>query len=871
MPRIRLKQRVAITALINTARIDVESLDCLLRWYNRGSCVLLASLCSSCSRSAPPARGRPLRRPKPDPFSERTEGADTLRGLLTLHVDGKAGKVWLEVPARPTNGIIGEFLYYEGLVSGLGSNPVGLDRGQLGDTRVVTLKIQAGRLLVEQQNLDYRAVTTDANERRATRQSFASSVLWAGKVEATAKDGRRLIDLTSFIVRDAHGVRAALRRADQGEYALDPDRSVVDTDHTLVFADNVELEGLVTYKSDKAGKEVEATAANGTAFSLTLRHSLVRLPSDGYRPRAFHPRSGSFGLEFADYAAPLDRPLKKRWLVRHRLSKVEPIVYYVDPGIPEPIRSAVIDGASWWKEAFAAAGFPDGFKVEVLPADAHPLDIRYNVIQWVHRATRGWSYGSGVVDPRTGEMIKGHVSLGSLRVRQDRRIFEGLLGAAMTGTGQPDDPIQLALARIRQLAAHEVGHTLGFAHNFAASVTDRASVMDYPAPLATVRDNKIDLSKAYDVGIGEWDVIATRYAYTDLPPGDEAAGLAAILKEADEAGLVFLTDQDARPPGAAHPLANLWDNGPDPAAALDEALAVRRLAIDAFGPSNLRPGQPLALLEETFAPIYFYHRYQLDAAAKAVGGLLYTYPLADDVNATVKPVDAETQRKALRAVLSAMSPAALDIPEKVAERLVPRAYGLDRNRELFGSSSSPGFDALAAARTAAGMVVSGLLQRERAARLVDQHRRDPTLPGLGEIIGAIVDDAFATAVEAPRQRQLQDEVRTVVVTSLMALARDPHAPWSVRAEADQAVAGLVTRVPGTAAFSAFLRNAIRRFSDRGFDTNDRTAAAPRPPPPARPSATSGPAATTRYRSCPRNWCEYDRLTVSTSPSVKTSS
>ena len=771
--------------------------------------------------------------PEPDPFSKRTSNADGLQGLLNLYVDGNAGKVWLEVPARPRNGVLGEFLYYEGLVSGLGSNPVGLDRGQLGDTRLVRLKMQGGRLLIEHLNLKYRALTTDANERRATRQSFASSVLWAGKVEATAKDGRRLVDLTSFIVRDAHGVRSMLRRAGQGDYALDKDRSVVDTDRVLVFPDNVELEALLTYRGDKPGDEVSATAATGSEFSLTLRQSLVRLPSEGYRPRAFHPRSGSFGISFADYAAPLNAPIRKQWLVRHRLSKLEPLVYYVDPGIPEPIRSAVVEGASWWKRAFAAAGFPNGYRVELLPADAHPLDIRYNVIQWVHRATRGWSYGSGVVDPRTGEMLKGHVSLGSLRVRQDRRIFEGLVGAAKTGSGQPDDPIQLALARIRQLAAHEVGHTLGFAHNFAASIKDRASVMDYPAPLATVRDDKIDLSQAYDVGIGQWDIIATRYAYTELPSSDEEKGLAAILKEADEAGLIFLTDRDARPAGAAHPLANLWDNGPDPVAALDEALQVRRRAIDSFGPNNLRPGEPLALLEETFAPIYFFHRYQLDAAVKSVGGLLYTYPMSDEAGrptGTVRPVEAEVQRRAMRSILSTMSPAALDIPETVTRYLVPRSYGVDRNRELFDSKTAPGFDALGAARTAAHMAISALLQPERAARLIDQHRRDPTYPGLSEVIGAVVDTAFSTQVEAPRQRQIQDEIRTVVVADLMALARDERASWTVRAEADQAVAGLVTRVPGTAAFSAYLRNTVRRFADRGLDDNDRSPAVPRLPP-----------------------------------------
>ena len=789
--------------------------------------IALAATLAACSGSGSGSR-------KKDDFTRRIKDADRRTGLLTLYANRRTGKVWLELPAKPIAGRIGDFLYVDGLATGLGSNPVGLDRGQLGRTRVVTLRVQGGRLLVEEQNVGFRALSSDEAEKTATRESFASSVLWAGSVAATASDGRRLVDLTSFIVRDAHGVRASLRRANQGDYALDGDRSAVDADAALVFEDNVVLEALLTYKSDRPGGEVSATAPSGTAFSVTLRHMLVRLPDDGYTPRPAHPRSGSFAVAFADYAAPLTGSTVKRWLVRHRMKKGIPLTYYVDRGIPEPVRSAVVEGASWWGEAFAAAGYPDGFKVELLPEDAHPLDVSYNVIEWVHRATRGWSYGGGIVDPRTGEMLKGHVSLGSLRVRQDRRIFEGLLGASATGSGQPDDPVQLALARIRQLSAHEVGHTLGFAHNFAASIRDRASVMDYPAPLVRARDGRLDVSEAYDAGIGAWDIIATRYAYTELAADAAEAGLRAILDDAQRAGLLFLSDADARPSGAAHPLANLWDNGADPIAALDEALAVRQVAIDAFGPQNLPPGQPLALLEEVFAPIYFYHRYQLEAAVKSVGGLLYAYPLRDDPGGAVRPVDAATQRRALRAVLNALRPEVLDVPESVLATLVPRSYGTERNRELFDARTAPGFDALGAARTAADMAIEGLLQPERAARIVDQHRRNPALPSFAEVVSALVGDAFSSPSQDPRRRQIQNEVQAVVVARLMALAADGNAPWSVRAEADQAVTGLITRVAGTSAFPAYLRGAVRRFMDRAADPGS-----PLPVPKAPPGSPIG--------------------------------
>jgi Met-zincin/Domain of unknown function (DUF5117) len=712
------------------------------------------------SGSAPAAAGASL-----PAIATQVAGLEKRSGLLELYLDRRRGKVWLRVPPpRRPGGEVASYLYVEGLVTGLGSNPVGLDRGQLGNARVVTLRRLGGRVLVEAQNLRFRAVAGSAAEEQAVRESFAPSVLWGGEVAAEDGDGQALVDFTSFVVRDAHDIVAHMKESHEGSWSLDRERSAADLDACLTFPENLELEALLTYASADPGAEVRATVPAAGTMTFLQHQSLLRLPDDGYRPRRFDPRSGSYAVDFLDYAAPLNGSIVGHWLVRHRLEKVDPraarspvkkpLVYYVDPATPEPVRGALLEGASWWKQAFDQAGFVDAFRVELLPAGVHPLDARYNVIEWVHRSTRGWSFGGGIVDPRTGEMVKGHVTLGSLRVRHDLLLFEGLLGADRTDSGVPDDPVQLALWRIRQLAAHEVGHALGLVHNFAASTYGRASVMDYPAPLVGVTPaGDLDVSHAYGTGVGEWDVQAIRYAYGEFPPGPdhdarERAGLDQVLRENVARGLIFVTDEDARPPGAAHPLGNLWDNGPEPVAGLEQALAVRRIALARFGERNLATGQPLATLQEVLAPLYFHHRYQLEAAIKVVGGLDYAYSVRGLGPAEARPLDAPWQRRALAAALSVLAPETLDLPERVVRLILPRPPGYPRNVELFTGDEEPAFDPLAAAAAAADMVAAGLLQRERAARLVDFHRRDPELPSLEEVLGALVDRAFGGGVAA---------------------------------------------------------------------------------------------------------------------------
>lgn len=820
---------------------------------------LMAAGCATSGASAESTAPVP-----PDPIakmlSEKLGDPEKREGLLDFYVDRKAGKIWLELPAPrgetgeamddgmpeskndeadvANEGIVGEFLYVEGLLTGLGSNPVGLDRGQLGETRLVVFRRLGNRLLVEQPNLGFRALSDDPRERRATRQSFADSVLWAGTIEERSPDGRSLVDFTSFLIRDAHGVSAQLKQTGQGNYRLDSDRSAVDFSACLAFPDNLEFEALLTYAADEPGGLVSRTAPIGGAFGLVQHHSLIRLPDDGYTPRLHDPRAGSFAIGFQDYAAALDESIQKRWIVRHRLSKDGPdseLVYHVDPGVPEPVRGALVDGASWWADAFETAGLPGVYRVEILPDDAHPLDVRYNVIQWVHRSTRGWSYGGGVVDPRTGEMIKGHVSLGSLRVRQDRLIFEGLLGTDKTGSGDADDPVELALARIRQLSAHEVGHTLGFAHNFAASTYGRASVMDYPAPMIRVAaDGALDVSEAYAVGVGEWDRHAARYAYSEFADADaEAAGLEAIVRDGIANGLAFISDADARPPGAAQPVGSLWDNGEDAAEELANELEVRRIALAGFGEGNVPEGTPLALLEEVLAPVYFHHRYQLEAATKMVGGLDYGYPVRGDGQGGVEPLAAADQRRALNVVLSALAPEALDLPDEVLALLAPRPFGYRPNRELFDHRTAPAFDSLGAAATAAGIVTDGLLQQERAARLVDQHRRDDGLPGFTEVLEKLVAMTFGDPeAETARRREIRREVQAVVVDRLITLGLNDTAAASVRARAEGALRTLADDLSGPSVEPPEMALAarIQRYLDRSAAAEIASIAPPEIPP-----------------------------------------
>jgi len=725
----------------------------------------------------------------PTTIAAKTAGMEKYPGYFAFYWEAKTGKIWLEIDKWDT-----EFLYVNSLPAGVGSNDIGLDRGQLGNERIVKFQRIGPKVLMIQPNHAYRAISDNPYERRAVQEAFAQSVIWGFEV-AAEENGRVLVDASDFYLRDAHDVIGTLKRTNQGAYKLDNSRSAFYLPRTKNFPQNTEVEAMLTFTGDSPGGFVRQVVPTPEAITVRQHHSFIQLPDDNYKLRAFDPRAGFFGISFMDYATPISEPIRKRFISRHRLQKknpnaavseaVEPIVYYLDPGAPEPIRSALMEGAQWWDQAFEAAGYQNAFQVKLMPEDADPMDVRYNVIQWVHRSTRGWSYGSTVTDPRTGEIVKGHVTLGSLRVRQDFLIAEGLLAPYEDGKIVSPAMQEMALARLRQLSAHEVGHTLGLSHNYAASTKDRASVMDYPHPLVKLNgDGAPDLSVAYAAGIGEWDKATIILGYQDFPTGvDEKKSLNEILHAAMARGLIFVTDQDARPAGGAHPQAHLWDNGTNAVDELANVMQVRRRALERFGEKNIRDGAPMTTLEEVLVPMYMYHRYQTEAVAKLVGGLNYTYAARGDRQKATEMIPAPEQRRALEALLRTLQPEALALPERILQLIPPRAYGYNRSRETFDTRTGLTFDPLAAAETAANMTAGLLLHPERAARLIEYHARNNDFPGLGEVMDKLINATWKASPSPSYQTEIQRVVNNVVLYHLMSLANNEIAATQARAMA----------------------------------------------------------------------------------------
>lgn len=767
-------------------------------------------------------------------LDEFTGKFDQKKGFLDLYVDHDEGKTYLSIPNN-----LGELIYQQSLARGIGSNDIGLDRGRLGDTHLVEFVRIGNKVLLQAKNTDYRANSKNDLEQQAVTEAFASSVLWSFKVEAES-DQAFLIDYTPFLLSDSYGLGASLKASKQGDFKVDKERSAIFAPMLKSFPKNTELEGIVTLTGKDAGAELKRVSPDENAVTVHVHHSLVALPEPGYKQRAYHPQSGFYSFSYVDYAAPIDADLVQRFIPRHRLEKqnpaltisppIEPIVYYLDPGVPEPVRSALFEGATWWNQAFTAAGYENAFQVKFLPEDADPMDVRYNVIQWVHRRTRGWSYGMSVRDPRTGEIIKGKVTLGSLRIRQDMLIAQGLLSPFKPGVANSIATAQvkeMALARIRQLSAHEIGHTLGLVHNFAASQyllpNDRGSVMDYPHPMLQLKDNRIDLSESYAVGIGTWDKHSITYGYAEVPPVNEASFLSNMIAKGRAAGMQPIADSDARAAGGGHPTAHLWDGGMDIVSSLENLMAIRAIALKQLGEDSIAAGQPYSELERVLVPIFYLHRYQTEAVTKLIGGIAYQYAMKGDMPNELTPVD--NQRRALSVVLGTLDPDYLNTPAPLLKLIPPPPPGYRRSRENAPSNTLPYFDPVTAAEAGAEETLRFLLNPQRLARVMQQHAKDSKLLSVPELFSDLISKTVAAKRSKGVEGEIQKRVNMLVAEHLLLIAwSEKHVP-EVRAVVFDLLGDLSEDLGDSrSVFDRYLASMIEEAMDEGEFTRRESVA-----------------------------------------------
>ena len=714
-------------------------------------------------------------------------GLINYQGFFDFSYSENKDRIYLEV-----NSLNKQFLYVSALSQGIGSNDIGLDRGQLGARKIVFFRKSGNKLLLIEPNLKYVAKTKNPLEKKSVYEAFAKSVLHGFNI-IDYKNGSYKIDITSFLLEDRHGIIKRLVDRNQGKYAIDKSKSSINLDRTKAFEKNIEFDVLLTFTGNAEGNFIKSVTPSPDNITVYQHHSFIELPDNNYKSRIFDPRSGSNSISYFDYSSPVTKKTLKKYILRHRLIKknknttlsepLEPIIYYLDNGTPEPVRSALIEGGEWWNEAFEKIGFKNAFKIKILPKNADPLDIRYNVIQWVHRSTRGWSYGSSVIDPRTGEIIKGHVSLGSLRVRQDFMIAIGLLEAPYSLTNNKEKiALDMALSRIKQLSAHEIGHTLGFSHNFSASSNNDSSVMDYPHPNIKLSNNKINIENAYSTGIGEWDKVSVAYSYSEFDElQDENLELDKILENSFRNNLSFISDADSRPIGSSHPTAHLWDNGPDAVVELKKLIQIRDIALQNISLDHLKKGEPYSNLQDLIVPIYLLHRYQSEAVVKLIGGVDYDYAVKGNIKYEINMIEKNKQREALANFIELLTPEKLKFPSKLRKLLFPKAFGSKVTRENFLTQTGITFDFIGAANTLSNNLLKLLLNSERASRLIQQTGFDVRQLSFEEVIENLFAISFKKRYSDNHYRQINEVVKHNILKNIFSLGQNPKVYPEIKA------------------------------------------------------------------------------------------